>query len=104
MPRFAVAIAAMLATAAFAQSDRGRISGRVFDPSGAVVPRAAIVVENPGKDLKRESVTDIDGTYLVDGLLSATYKITVSASGFAVSVISDVPLAVGQERVIDVHL
>jgi hypothetical protein len=37
----------LFASAAFAQSDRGTISGTVVDPDGAVVPGASVVAENP---------------------------------------------------------
>src|SRR5215472_5105311 len=97
-------LAATFGVIAFAQSDRGRISGRVLDPTGAVVPNAVVTVENPNTDLKREAKAGQDGVYLVDSLLSATYKVTASASGFATAIISDFPLSVGQERTLDIKL
>jgi hypothetical protein len=104
MSRTIVLLAAVCSVTAFAQSDRGRISGRVLDPTGAVVPSAVVTVENPSTDLRRETKAGADGIYLVDSLLSATYKVSASAPGFAMAVISEFPLSVGQERTLDIHL
>ncbi len=104
MLRKSVLLALLSCAVAFAQSDRGRISGRVLDPTGATVANATIVVANPSTDLKRETNTGTDGLYLVDTLLSATYQVTASAPGFASTVISDLPLSAGQSRVLDIHL
>jgi hypothetical protein len=93
-----------LSTVAFAQSDRGRITGRVLDLTGASIPNATVIVENPNTDVKRQVSSGADGLYLVDGLLSATYSVTATASGFATSLVSDLPLAAGQERALDIHL
>jgi len=92
-----------LTVVAFSQSDRGRIAGRAIDPSGASVPSATITVLNRTTEAKRQIVSGPDGSYVVDGLLSATYTITASAPGFADAVVSDLPLSVGQERTLDLH-
>ena len=42
---FAVLIS-LIGTVAFAQSDLGRISGFIKDPSGATIPKAKITVRN----------------------------------------------------------
>ena len=97
-------LAATFGVIAFAQSDRGRISGRVLGPTGAVVPNAVVTAENPNTDLKRETKAGPDGAFLVDSLLSPTYKVAASAPGFATTVISDFFLLVGQERTLDVKL
>src|SRR5262249_4154070 len=99
-----VVILALTSAAVFAQSDRGRISGRVLDPTGSSVGGATIVVENPSTDLRRETVSAPDGGYRVNSLLAATYKVTTTAPGFATAVVSDLVLSVGQERVLDIHL
>ena len=52
-----------LATGAFAQSDRGTITGTVVDPDGAVVPGATVVAENPANGAKYETVTTQTGNY-----------------------------------------
>ena len=37
----------LVATASFAQSDRGTIAGTVTDPDGSVIPGVPVVAENP---------------------------------------------------------
>jgi hypothetical protein len=87
-----------------AQSDRGRISGAAYDPSGAVVAGAAVRVLNPQTEAVRETVTDEKGFYLVDGLLAASYNVVVSSPGFGELTVSNVKLGVGELRSLDLHL
>src|SRR5215471_5691428 len=87
-----------------AQSDRGRISGTAYDPSGAIVGGATVRVLNPQTDAVRETVTDEKGFYLVDGLLPASYNVVVSLPGFGELTVSNVKLGVGEQRLLDLHL
>src|SRR6185295_13372892 len=75
-----------------AQSDRGRISGVAYDPSGAIVGGAAVRVVNPQTEAVRQTVTDERGFYLVDGLLLASYNLAASLPGFGDLSVSDVKL------------
>jgi hypothetical protein len=100
---FAIATLAF-ATFAGAQSDRGRITGVIYDSSGAVVPTATVTITNQATDSARRTSATSDGRYAVDALMPSTYKISVTASGFAEAVVSSLPLAAGQERVQDVTL
>jgi hypothetical protein len=93
-----------LSAAAFAQSDRGHISGRVLDSTGSAVPNATVTVENKTTGAKREATASAEGVYEVDELLSSTYTVTAVARGFAETVISELPLAAGQERTVDFRL
>ena len=62
-------------------SRTGSLGGEVMDPSGAVVPRAAIVLS---RDQWAESLsTDDTGRYVVTGLEPGTYEASVSSEGFA---------------------
>src|SRR5262245_31337418 len=87
-----------------AQSDRGRISGAAYDPSGAIVGGAIVRVLNPQTEAVRQTVTDEKGFYLVDSLLPASYNVVVSAPGFGDLTVSDVKLGVGELRSLDLHL
>src|SRR6516164_94886 len=77
-----------------AQSDRSRISGTAYDPSGAIVAGATVRVLNPQTDAVRQTVTDDKGFYLVDSLLPASYNIVVSLPGFGELTVSNVKLGV----------
>lgn len=66
---------------AFAQSDLGRISGFVKDPSGATVPNAKITVQN-NSGLSRQTTTNEAGYYTVTNVPAGLYTITAEAAGF----------------------
>ena len=67
---------------ASAQSIYGSISGKVMDPSGAVIPRAAISIKNMETGLLRSVDTDGAGLYRVQSLPVGRYQIEFSATGF----------------------
>src|SRR5262249_18070064 len=87
-----------------AQSDRGRISGTAYDPSGAVVPRASLQIVNPQTDAIRRTATDDKGFYLVEGLPPASYSVVISSPGLAELTVADVRLGAGEGRLLDLHL
>jgi len=66
----------------YAQTDTGSISGYIKDPSGAVVPKAAIDLKNEGTSEVHKQVTNDAGYYAVPNLPPGLYTMTVEASGF----------------------
>ncbi len=82
MKRYVLAGALLFTTAAFAQEFRAKMTGRVVDPSGAVVPKATVVVKNTDTGVEVHLQTDKSGTYTAPFLLPGTYSIQVSAPGF----------------------
>ena len=68
----ALALAAMLvaaaAGAAHAQLATADLSGRVTDPSGAVLPGVTVTMTQTDTGLTRSTVTDETGTYLLTNL------------------------------------
>jgi hypothetical protein len=99
-----VAIAAILLVqmTAGAQTDQGRITGTVRDQNGALVPGASIVVKNDRTGEERTATANDQGVYILPALRASQYTITVSAANFAVTTITAVQLAVGQEQTLDV--
>src|SRR5690242_587688 len=71
----------MLATA-WAQTNRGAISGTVFDPQGAIVPDASVTVINVGTNQKFTTKTTNAGTYVVSNLDPVIYRVEVETAGF----------------------
>src|SRR5690242_17186578 len=80
---------------AFAQTNRGGISGVVKDQSGAVIPGASLTVVNVGtNETRKVKSTDLGGFTVVD-LDPVTYKITVEAQGFKKHVLDGVKVDTG---------
>lgn len=65
----------------FAQSDLGRISGFVKDPSGAVVPNATITIRNK-TGVERQVTTNESGFYAITNVPPGFYTMTAEAPGF----------------------
>src|SRR5262245_9926488 len=87
-----------------AQSDRGRLTGTVYDPSGAVVPNASILITNQSTQASRQVTADDKGRYRVEDLLPAPYSMRAVVTGFDEANVSDIVLAAGQERTVHFHL
>jgi Carboxypeptidase regulatory-like domain len=60
----------------------GSISGTVVDPSGAVIPRAALSLVNAAQQTTYQAVSDIRGFYSFPNLPVGHYDLTISAAGF----------------------
>lgn len=79
-----------LASLAGAQSNKGGISGTVFDESGAVVVAAQVVITNIGTGESRQVRTSESGSFAVPLLDPADYSVAVDAPGFKKTVLSRV--------------
>jgi hypothetical protein len=64
------------------QAVSGSITGSVIDPSGAVLPGAAISVVNEATGVEYPTKSNDAGYFNVPNLISGTYKVDVTASGF----------------------
>jgi hypothetical protein len=68
--------------AASAQETRATLTGRVVDPSGAVIPGAQITVVQLETGTATNAISNKAGEYTVPFLAPGTYEIRVTASGF----------------------
>ena len=84
--------------------DRGAITGRVTDPSAAVVAGATISVTNSATGIRITSTTNSNGNYAVAGLAFGRYDVTCEAKGFRKYVRKDVELDVAQTLPLDISL
>jgi len=82
----------------------GSIAGTVFDPSGAVVPGAAITIHNDGTNAETRLATDNSGYFKAPILPPAVYTVTVVAPGFATYKEVNVIVQVGVTTEILPHL
>ncbi len=94
----------LLVNSTCAQVAGGTLSGTVTDPSGAVVPQAAVTISNQATGVKRTVSTNSDGFYTAPNLLPGNYDITITARGFANAVRSGIVLTVGAQQVLNVAL
>ena len=95
---YAIALLAVVVFGALpmlAQFDTGTITGRVTDPSGAVVAHAAVTATNVGTGIQKSLITDQNGNFVASALPYGTYIVETRASGFADSKSQPVVLNVG---------
>ena len=65
-----------------AQVDTGTITGRVTDPSGAVVPDVRVTVIQTETNFRFSTITNNEGIYRIQSLQTGKYNVTFVAPGF----------------------
>ncbi len=87
-----------------AQIGTATLTGRVTDPSGAVVPGVSIAVVQNGTNFEFTALTNAEGIYRVQSLQPGTYRISFEMPGFKRVVREGVELRVGDTLPVDVVL
>ena len=64
------------------QTATGSISGTVTDASGAVVPKATVVLTDEATTSKRETISNNSGFFNFAAIPVGSYTVTISAKGF----------------------
>lgn len=77
----ALALTVWICGTAYAQRI-GVLEGHVMDPTGAVIPGAAVVIQLEPSGPSQTVQTDGAGRYRITGLAQGTYKVTAQAEGF----------------------
>ncbi len=67
---------------AFGQSATGNISGTVTDASGAVIPKATVLLIDEATQSKRSTVSNNSGVFNFAAVLPGTYTVNIEAAGF----------------------
>ena len=101
---FIAALVLAVPFAAFAQTERGTITGVVMDSSKAAVPGASIAVINTGTNAASNVVSSESGTYSATNLPPGTYRIEATLQGFQTSKVEGVILNAGTTARVDVTL
>src|SRR5579875_2051416 len=94
----------VIAPILYAQLGTATLSGTVVDPSGAVIPGAKVTLQSLTENARRDTVTDSAGFYRIPAILPGTYRLTVSASGFASQTFNNISLTSGQGSTLNVTL
>lgn len=63
------------------------LQGQVRDPSGAVVPGAAVLLTNTATRVSERQATDTGGNYRFNSLAPGDYEVSVTAAGFGTEVV-----------------
>ena len=93
----------LTATASMAQAT-AQLSGTVTDPSGGVLPGAAVMATQTDIGFKREVVTDADGFFSLPGIPVGPYKLEVTLQGFRTSVQTGIVLQVNDNQQVPIVL
>ena len=88
----------------YAQVTGAMLSGIVIDPTGAHIPDAKVVITNIATGISHTVETDKSGFYAAPDLLAGSYRVTITASGFATAVTTGITLTVGGETVLNVTM
>jgi outer membrane receptor protein involved in Fe transport len=88
----------------WAQVQDGEITGTVTDPSGAVVPGAKIVLQDPATHYEIQDQTNAEGIYTAKELNVGDYSVRVEAHGFKTTEASHLVLNAGTVLRVDFKL
>jgi hypothetical protein len=99
----AMAIVA-LPCAAFAQTERGTITGIVMDSTKAAVPGVAVKVLNTSTNAAANVISSESGSYSAANLPPGTYRIEAMLQGFQISIVDGITLNAGTTTRVDVLL
>ncbi len=90
---------------AFSQAStaRAQLNGYVKDPSGGLIPKAAIGLRSVDTNQVYSATTNQEGYYLVSDVPPGNYELTASTTGFG-KFSQPVTLRVGQVATIDINL
>src|SRR5215207_1675313 len=79
---WALVLLVVSATSAFAQFDRGTVSGTIKDAQGGVVPGVTVTATSTQTQQARSTVTDGSGFYTFPNLQPGKYDISAELQGF----------------------
>jgi hypothetical protein len=99
---FAFLMVGLLPGAAWAQDTT--LSGTVSDTTDAVLPGVNVTAMHVESGNTFSAITDVRGTYVINGMRAGVYKVTVELQGFASQVRDGLELQVGQHPVLNFKL
>jgi hypothetical protein len=89
---------------AFGQADRGSISGKITDSTGAVIPETNVALRDEATGIVQSTRTNNAGAYIFQALNPGSYTITVDRNGFRKSEYTHVVVDVNATNVQNIEL
>src|SRR5262244_1837297 len=87
-----------------AQIATATLNGTVTDPSGAVIPGAAVSLKNVATNVERTTTTNNAGHYVLVNINPGRYTLTVHKDGFSTVSQPEFALEVNQASTVDFSL
>src|SRR5262249_20061302 len=97
-------LALLLSSVAAVAQFNASVTGKVIDPSGALVPRAKISVKNSETNRVQSAITGDSGVYRISQLPPGTYTVEAEANGFRKATIGPVVVLAEQPLAVDFRL
>jgi hypothetical protein len=102
--KFSIALLLVAVSSAYAQGDRGSITGTVTDSSGAVVANAPIEARSTETSATYQAASTGTGNYTVAQIPAGTYEISVTLPGFKKFIRQGLTVQVAQTVRVDIVL
>jgi hypothetical protein len=87
-----------------AQTNLATIGGEVTDPSGSIIPNAAIALTSVSTNVTRSVTSNSEGDYQIPYLVPGTYRLTCTVGGFKTFVAEDLVILGNESRRLDIQL
>lgn len=98
-------VSSVIPSVIWAQSSTtGAVGGTVTDPTGAIVPGAAVTLAPVGINVTQTTTTDSAGRYLFPAVNPGMYNVRCSAKGFRSIAINQVDVQILKAVTVDIHL
>jgi hypothetical protein len=91
-------------SALFGQGYFGTVSGEITDPSGAVVPHAAVTLIDQQKGFQFKAISDSSGRYVFTSIPPGVYSVSAEPQGFEKTVRTGVQLNVSENATANLRL
>jgi hypothetical protein len=93
-----------LAGAAYAQTDRGTITGQVTDQSTAIISGASVKAVHVATNFERQVTTSNEGSYTIPQLPVGGYVVIVTARNFQTTTLENIEVTAGGTVRVDAKL
>jgi hypothetical protein len=86
------------------QAANATLTGTVTDQMGAVIPDAQVTATNKATGVKRETISNESGLYVLSNMTPGDYDVILESKGFATKATKAVSLKVGQTVTLNARL